>query len=130
MYVRFVVPELDSESEREQGIFQAIVRLHEDGDLSPEERERLEVLRDWFNNWLDKPARFTASKPPYYRKQQRAISWFKDSAKAHIAVVFEMVAILRHHGIHVTMLKAERVGYVVYEDDYQIVAEPFADTLT
>ena len=25
-------------------------------------------------------------------------------------------------------LKAKRVGYVVYEDEYQIVAEPFADT--
>jgi len=23
------------------------------------------------------------------------------------------------------MLKTERVGYVVYEDEYQIVAEPF-----
>jgi len=26
------------------------------------------------------------------------------------------------------MLKADRVGYIVYEDDFQIVAEPFADT--
>jgi len=25
-----------------------------------------------------------------------------------------------------TMLKAERVGYVVYEDEFQVVAEPFA----
>ncbi len=24
-------------------------------------------------------------------------------------------------------LKAKRVGYVVYEDEYQVVAEPFAD---
>jgi len=28
----------------------------------------------------------------------------------------------------VRTLKAKRVGYVVYEDEYQIVAEPFADT--
>jgi hypothetical protein len=25
------------------------------------------------------------------------------------------------------MLKAQRVGYVVYEDKYQVVAEPFSD---
>jgi hypothetical protein len=28
----------------------------------------------------------------------------------------------------VRTIKAKRVGYVVYEDEYQIVAEPFADT--
>jgi hypothetical protein len=35
-----------------------------------------------------------------------------------------MVSILENHGVTVGMLKAERV---VYEDDYQIVAEPFSD---
>jgi hypothetical protein len=39
-----------------------------------------------------------------------------------------MVAILQNHGIPVRMLKADRIGYVVYEDEYQVVAEPFADT--
>jgi hypothetical protein len=33
---------------------------------------------------------------------------------------------LENHGVSVQMLKTERVGYVVYEDEYQIVAEPFA----
>lgn len=36
---------------------------------------------------------------------------------------------LENHGVAVRMLKADRVGYVVYEDDYQIVAEPFSDVL-
>jgi len=27
----------------------------------------------------------------------------------------------------VQMLKSDRAGYVVYEDEYQVVAEPFAD---
>jgi hypothetical protein len=39
-----------------------------------------------------------------------------------------LVVIPEHHGISVRMLKADRVGYIVYEDDFQIVAEPFADT--
>jgi hypothetical protein len=33
----------------------------------------------------------------------------------------------QQHGISVRMLKASRVGYIVYEDEFQIVAEPFAD---
>jgi len=39
----------------------------------------------------------------------------------------EMTWILHEHGVNVHMVKAQRVGYVVYEDDHQVVAEPFAD---
>ncbi len=39
-----------------------------------------------------------------------------------------MVAMLQHHHVPVRMLKTERVGYVVYEDKHQIVAEPYAET--
>ena len=39
-----------------------------------------------------------------------------------------MVLILEKHGIVVEMLETERPGYVVYEDDVQVVAEPFSDT--
>lgn len=56
----------------------------------------------------------------------RGISWFKDTAHVHIANIREMASILQRHGIPVTMLKAKRIGYVVYE--YQSVAEPFSDT--
>jgi hypothetical protein len=64
-------------------------------------------------------------KPPFYRKPNKAISWFKDIAKDHLAHIRDLVAILRSHGIAVNMLKSDRFGYVVYEDEYQIVAEPY-----
>jgi hypothetical protein len=75
---------------------------------------------------LEQPTRFTAAKPPYNRKQPRTISWFKDSAHEHISPVREHLAILAQHGIAVRMLKTDQVGDIVYEDEYQIVAEPFA----
>ena len=49
-------------------------------------------------------------------------------ATEHLSRVRELVAILENYGAPVRTLKAKRVGYVVYEDEYQIVAEPFADT--
>ena len=73
--------------------------------------------------------RFTASKGPFYRKKSRALSWFKDSAREHIAQARNLAAILQNHCVPVRMLKTDRVGYVVYEDEYQVVAEPFADVL-
>ena len=58
-------------------------------------------------------------------KKSRAISWFKDTAHEHVAHVRSLVAILQNHGISLGMLKTNRVGYVVYQDEYQVVAEPF-----
>lgn len=86
-------------------------------------------MRDWFDENLKKPDRFTASKPPFYRKQSKAISWFKDTAKDHIERIRQMIEILERHGIVIHTYRAERVGYIVYEDEFQIVAEPFSDVV-
>lgn len=126
MFLRFVVPEIDNESHRELGVFQAIAKLRRRGVLSKHEEEQDDLIGRWFDKNLKKPTRFTVSKPPFYRKKSKAISWFKDSAHEHLAHVRSLVAILRDHGVFVQMLKTDRVGYVAYEDEYQIVAEPFA----
>lgn len=33
-------------------------------------------------------------------------------------------------GVRVTVLVADQPGYIVYEDDQQVVAEPFSSTIT
>ena len=40
----------------------------------------------------------------------------------------EIKRILEANGHVVHVLREDRVGYVVYEDKAQVVAEPFADT--
>lgn len=127
MYVRFIVAEVHDDSIRELGVFQAAYRLRRAGKLRDYEEARLNELLSWFNTNLAKPEKFTKSKPPYDRKQQRAISWFKDSAQQHIARIRELAAILDSHDIHFEMIQTDRPGYIVYEDAHQIVAEPFAD---
>jgi len=101
--------------------------LRDEGKLLPYEEAHLRTLTEWFAIHLAEPTRFTAAKPPHYRKKNRAISWFKDTAHEHIGRVREIVALLETHGVSVQMLKTDRVGYVVYEDEHQIVAEPFSD---
>ena len=129
MYLRFVVTDLHANSERELGIFHAVWKLRDEEELHNYEEELHDTAMKWFDKHLQEPTRFTASKPPFYRKQKRAISWFKDTAHEHLARVRELVAILEHHGVSVRMLSATRVGYIVYEDEFQIVAEPFTDTI-
>ena len=38
-----------------------------------------------------------------------------------------MAALLEDYGIFIQVLKVSRPGYVVYEDEHQIVAEPFSN---
>jgi hypothetical protein len=127
MFIRFAITQKDRDSSRDSGIFQVAAQLRDTGKLYEHEHNQLRDLLNWFNTHLEKPSRFTASKPPYYRKQQRAISWFKHSANTHISKAREMAAIIEDQGIVVQALMSNRVGYIVYEDEYQVVAEPFAD---
>ena len=60
-------------------------------------------------------------------KEEESDFMVRDTAKQHIDRIREMVAILEDHGVSVRMLKTDRVGHIVYEDEHQVVAEPFSD---
>jgi hypothetical protein len=123
-----VTTELHDESHKELGIFHAARNLHDRGSLSRAEELLLVEIRDWFNDNLEKPKRFSSAKPPYCGKRQNGIARFKDSVHQHIAKMREMAFLLEHHDVPVRMMKTARPGYVVYEDGFQIVAVPFADS--
>ena len=46
----------------------------------------------------------------------------------HIRRMREYQQTLETYGLTVEMLRTERPGYIVYEDEHQVVAYPFADT--
>jgi hypothetical protein len=126
--VRFVTPEIHEESHHATGVFQAAYGLLREGKLFEHEVTQVRETLDWFSENLEKPARFTKSKPPYYRKKQRAISWFRSSATKHLSKLRELVTVLENHQIPVRIIKTTRPGYIVYEDEIQVVSEPFRDT--
>ncbi len=128
-YIRFVTRRVDPDSQREEGVFQAAHRLCREGNLSDLESARLTELLDWFKVNLKAPTRLTSAKPPHHNKKNRAICWFKGDAILYLSNIWEIVRLLEHHGLFVQMIKTNRPGYIVYEDDYQIAAEPFADSL-
>jgi hypothetical protein len=128
MFVRFVIADLHHDSHKGMGVSQAVFALRDAGELHEYEDDLVRQVSDWFNENLEKPSRFTNAKPPYYRRSQRAISWFKESATAHIAMIRHLAAILENHGTSVQMITTDKPGYIVYEDEHQVVAEPFSDT--
>ena len=128
MFLRFVTTDVHQESHQALGIFHAAGRLRDRGSLSPDEEDLLREIRGWFDENLKKPTRFTSARPPYSRKRQDGISWFKDSAREHLSKIHEMVILLKHHDVGVRMIRTGRPGYILDEGDFQIVAVPFADS--
>jgi hypothetical protein len=123
-----VTPEIDEDSHLEAGVFHAVHRLLDEGELHEHEVVIVRETLDWFDKHLEEPDRFTKSKRPFYRKKRRAISWFKSSAIEHLAMMRELIAVLENHEVPVRIIKTNRPGYVVYEDEFQVVSEPFRDT--
>lgn len=114
-----------------EGFLQAAGYLADDPLTDLHVVERVDALRVWFAYNLDLPARFNrSSSKGYYRREAKGLSWFKPTATEHIAKSFELKAILDEHGYPIHVLKEVKIGYVVYEDSYQVVAEPYNDTVT
>ncbi len=126
-YLRFVVRQKDRDSGVRQGLFQTAIALKRNGTLSMSEASRLHDLGRWFDEHLPRPKRFTRTKNASH-KRTRGIAWFKDVAHEHLRRAREMISILETQGVVVEVIETQRPGYVVYEDEFQIVAEPFADT--
>jgi len=128
MFVRFVVFERDSDSGVHQGLFQAVAALRRSGKIIKSDDDRVVVIREWFNENLERPLRFNRSRKP--NRKKKAISWFKSGARRYLSKIRELQIILESYGMHVAMVKTRRPGYILYEDEFQVTAEPFRDTAT
>jgi len=118
-FLRFVVDRKDEDSHVEQGIFQAAALALEWQRIKGPDADKLNELRAWFSENLEKPSSFGRG------KLSLGICWFKAGSAEHLSRIYEMVHILERAGICVKNIKTDKPGYVVYEDEWQLVAEPF-----
>src|SRR5688572_23770581 len=126
MFIRFVIANMDVDSGRRQGLFQAADELRATGAMSESDEQRLKQVEEWFDANLAIPKRLSISAKP--RRKAQAISWFRDTATDHITQMREFKRLLESYGVIVDMLREKRPGYVVYEDAHQVVAYPFSET--
>jgi hypothetical protein len=118
-YIRFVVGRKDEDSNVEQGIFQATAQALEWGLVTGSDAEELHEVRAWFSENLERPNSFGRD------KLRLGICWFKTEANEHISRIWEMAKILERNGVYIKKIKTDRPGYVIYQDEWQLVAEPF-----
>ena len=126
MFVRFVTPVVNAKSGRRQGVFTAAYELRDQGILTTELQIRIRWLLKWFDAHLGVPDKFS-------RRARRdagriAISWFKDAAREHVSHMHALCLILKEQGTVIELLTTPRPGYIVFEDEHQVAAIPFADT--
>ncbi|MEW6269284.1 MAG: hypothetical protein AB1689_08325 [Thermodesulfobacteriota bacterium] len=130
-YVRFVLAVRDRDSGVDAGVFDTAYALRDDPAVAAADRAALAEMLRWFDLNLATPTRFNRSRSKgYYRRTTRGIAWFRQSASECLSRMHRLKEILEAYGHRVTVLEETRLGYVVYEDPHQVVAEPFADTRT
>ena len=130
-FIRFVVARRHPDSEVEDGAFTLAYELRRSVHVDAVDQDLLADDLAWFERNLETPARFNRTKSKgFYPRKTRGIAWFKDTATEHLARMHHIATVLERCGHHVVMLSESRVGYEVYEDDFQVVAEPFSDTQT
>ncbi len=122
-----MVDEIDENSGVHRGIFQAMFRLWRRGALAPHEEAWWAEIRAWLNTEFAEPDRLARSRRS--GANACAISWFKATAAEQIARAREVAAILDGHSIATRMISSDRPGYIVYEDEFQVAAEPFRSEL-
>ena len=124
--LRFILSRSHPDTGVEEGIFGAAYELRDGALTATADRGLLEELLSWFEVNLAEPTRFNKSKSKgSYRRKTAGISWLKPTAAKHIANMRALIAILEENGYRVSQITTKRPGYVVYEDEHQVVAEPF-----
>jgi hypothetical protein len=132
MYLRFIRPQKIKHMAARAGFLNAAYELRRGTTIDTHTFTQVENHLAWFGTNLTEPAKFTRSKSKgWYRNDAtQGLSWFKDSATEMLAHAHDLAAMLNANGYAIEVIRSDRIGYIIYEDAHQVVAEPFADTPT
>lgn len=111
------------------GFFDAAYELRYSDRLDELSADYLEAQLSWFRENLTIPKKFSRSKQAHRQKQTtRGLSWYKHDAHEHISKSWELIEFLKIWGYGIDVLTTDHVGFILYEDKLQVVADPFNDT--
>ena len=128
MFLRFVRPLKMTHMKARAGFFHAAYELRDVKNLDHATAERLEDHLAWFRTNLKIPNKFCRSTSKGWKEATPGLGWFKPDAQDVLRHAFDLASLLDDQGFPIEVLRSDRVGYVLYEDPHQVVAEPFANT--
>jgi len=117
VFIRFVVGSDSAHHRSLTGIIGETRLLRDKGILDQYQVSMLEEIYAWLNTNLPVPP-FSSGLWP-----KDAVGWFKDDAGESLQKMWEIVTILKKHGVPVRLLRSANPGKILYEDSYQVVVE-------
>ncbi len=120
-YVRFQGLELNCGTSNKRGIFQLAYELKHASSTAHYDDQQLRKNLTWLETHLQVPS--VLEKGTHYR----AICWFKDAAHEPLKRIWAIKFLLQEYGRTVDLIATRKPGYILYEDGWQIVAQPFRD---
>lgn len=106
------------------GLMTLAYRLLRSDNLNHAEDLQFRELVGWLESNVPIPERF-ARKRNVSHKHTHGVSWIRASAIDVLTHLHALANLARLQGYEIEILQTERPGYVVYEDQWQVVAEPF-----
>lgn len=123
-FSRYKTHDIDPGTGRDKGVIAVICEILRKKLVTEYEEAQIRRHLDWLDLNLPKPEKFSRTRNDYH-KNTHGLSWLKPTSKEALEHLRALASILEEHGIPTTMITTEKPGFVVYEDDYQVVAEPF-----
>ncbi|MFN5128020.1 MAG: hypothetical protein ACK519_10695 [Sphingomonadaceae bacterium] len=121
VYIRFVCFQLVEGQRQRLGLFQALDEAR-DCDFAPAWASRqIGESYDWFKENLTVPSRFEKT---WGGQGRSGLSWFKPFAIEHIKQMHQLKLAVEECGLHVEILTTRDPGTMIWQDDYQLVADP------
>ena len=131
MYLRFVTSDKIPNMAARRGLFGATYAQLRRPDIDPKLRVELQEQLDWFEDNLAVPDRFNKSKSKgAYRRKTKGLAWFVNDGNEAVTRGYALARLLKRCGYTIEELRSSRIGYVIYKDALQAIAEPFNDTPT
>ena len=124
MYLRFVGTDTDERTGQATGLMTIAYELRNAGALNLADETQLLTHLHWIQTEIPIPTRFARRRNGHH-KETHGLSWVKSEATELIAHLYAIADIAGRHDRMIDVQRTARPGYVVYEDEWQIVAEPF-----
>lgn len=130
MFFRFVHPKTIEQTAARRGFFCVAYEAVVSPDIEQIVATEIQGHLAWFKSNLRVPPNFsrTNSKGAYQREFTLGLSWFRADAQEMLDRAWDLTWLLREQGYVIDVIRSEKIGYVIYEDKFQVVAEPFQDT--
>jgi hypothetical protein len=115
-FFRITSTTIHPDSHEPRGVFVSTgLLLDTRPDIAATDREQFDDVLQWFNRHLPFPRRVTPD----------MIFWFRPEARECASRVWQLVHLLREHGVTVQTMRTTRPGRIVYSDEMQVGAVPY-----